>query len=66
MQPREYAATAFAILEMFGLEDSVSELLGGNINNLQNVLTMDAMLHRYFDRFDLWLEPDPDQVSLFR
>ena len=66
MQPREYAATAFAILEVFGLEDSVSELLGGNINSLQNVLTMDAMLHRYFDRFDLWLEPDPDQVSLFR
>ena len=55
--PQDYAATVFAILEIFGLGNKVKALYGGEVNSLHNVITMAINLHSVFDSFNLWLEP---------
>ena len=54
--PQDYAATAFAILKIFGLGNKVKALYGGEINSLHNVITMAINLHSVFHSFNLWLE----------
>jgi HNH endonuclease len=61
-KPSEYAATAFTMLKMFGLEHEVNKLLGKQVNSLSNVLTLRHELHQAFDRFDIWLEEVPGKV----
>ncbi|KAG6907477.1 hypothetical protein DXG01_008767, partial [Tephrocybe rancida] len=56
---QEYAATAFAILDMFGIGDNVRALYGGEVNGLHNVITLSQDLHSEFDTFQFWLEPVP-------
>ena len=50
------------MLKMFGLEHEVEKLLGGQANNLSNVLTLSQAVHMAFDRFAIWLEEVPGQV----
>ncbi|KAG6826820.1 hypothetical protein H0H92_014290 [Tricholoma furcatifolium] len=52
-----YAATVFAMLQMFGLEEIAKKLVGSDVNGLHNVITMSMEFHEAFDTFDLWLEP---------
>ena len=58
-QLKDQAATAFAVLEMFGLQHLVRRLNGNGVHSLENVITMDMSLHRSFDCLELWLEPQP-------
>jgi hypothetical protein len=51
------------MLKMFGLEHEVEKLLGGRVNSLSNVLTLKVDMHDAFDRFAMWLEEVPGQVS---
>ena len=55
--PQDYAATVFAILEIFGLGNKVKALYGSEVNSLHNVITMAINLHSVFHSFNLWLEP---------
>ncbi|KAJ7194424.1 hypothetical protein GGX14DRAFT_678980 [Mycena pura] len=54
----EYAASAMAILEAFGLTSKIENLIGGNVHWHQyfNILTMQTDLHLLFDGLNLWLE----------
>jgi hypothetical protein len=47
---------------MFGLGNKAQALYGGEVNSLQNVITMAINLHSAFDCFNLWLEPVLGQV----
>ncbi|KAF8234102.1 hypothetical protein L208DRAFT_1377023 [Tricholoma matsutake] len=60
---KDYAATVFAILEMFGLGNKAKALYGSQVNSLHNVITMVITLHSEFDTLNLWLEPVPGQES---
>ncbi|EDR00730.1 uncharacterized protein LACBIDRAFT_313190 [Laccaria bicolor S238N-H82] len=51
-----YAASALAILEVFGLNSKVENLVGRNVHEYFNILTMRYDLHKLFDRLDIWLE----------
>ena len=51
--PQDYAATVFAILEIFGLGNKVKALYGGEISGLHNAITMAINLHAVFDSFNL-------------
>jgi hypothetical protein len=51
------------MLELFGLKDTVAHLLGGQVNQLHNVMTMQQGFHHEFDLMNLWLEPVSGQVS---
>ncbi|KAF8167096.1 hypothetical protein B0H34DRAFT_812323 [Crassisporium funariophilum] len=51
-----YAASALAILFRLGQITSIEELHGKNLHRLENVLTLDAVLHRHFDSLSIWLE----------
>jgi hypothetical protein len=62
---QEYAASAMAILRMFGLTDTADNLVGGNVNKHFNVLTMAENLHRLFDRMEFWFEAVIGEVSNF-
>jgi len=57
IQQKDHAATAFAILETFGLQHLVDRLTGNGVHSLENIITMDMVLHRRFDHLELWLEP---------
>ena len=50
------------MLKMFGLEHEVDKLLGRQVNNLSNVLTLSHDVHKAFDRFGIWLEEVSGQV----
>jgi hypothetical protein len=53
----EYAAAAMTILEYFGLESLVKELLAADgVHNLGNLLSLQSNIHTYFDNLDLWFE----------
>ncbi|EDR00729.1 uncharacterized protein LACBIDRAFT_295751 [Laccaria bicolor S238N-H82] len=51
-----YAASAMAILEVFGLKDKAESLVGGNVHKYFNILTMRAEIHSLFDQLQFWLE----------
>ncbi|KAJ7269741.1 hypothetical protein C8J57DRAFT_1323001 [Mycena rebaudengoi] len=53
-----YSASAMAILKMFGLDSKVESLVGRNVHNHFNVLTMRIDLHQLFDRLIFWLEEE--------
>ncbi|KAF8868024.1 hypothetical protein BD779DRAFT_1808892 [Infundibulicybe gibba] len=53
---REYAATAWAILEYFGHNNIHLKLAGNKVHSLENILTLDSYLHTRFDQLELWLE----------
>ncbi|KAJ7463532.1 hypothetical protein B0H11DRAFT_1700536 [Mycena galericulata] len=55
----DYAASAMAILESFGLRSLVNKLQGKRVHNLFNVMTMSVALHKDFDQFLFWLEAVP-------
>jgi hypothetical protein len=61
----DYAASAMAILKMFGLDSKVESLVGRNVHNHFNVLTMRIDLHQLFDRLIFWLEEEFGEVSWF-
>ncbi|EGO29879.1 hypothetical protein SERLADRAFT_445648 [Serpula lacrymans var. lacrymans S7.9] len=61
----ECPVTAFTILKMFGLETPVRKILGGQVNNLCNVLTMASSLHSAFDHFEFWLEEVPGESNTY-
>ncbi|KAK7063794.1 hypothetical protein R3P38DRAFT_3301484 [Favolaschia claudopus] len=63
----DYATSAIAILQMFGVNSNdpnpkpqnipdVESLLGGNVNNYYNILTMTEALHKLFDHLLFWFE----------
>lgn len=47
---------------MFGLNDEVKTILGGQVNSLDNVLTLRSDLHHMFDLFGIWFEEVPGKV----
>ncbi|KZT19818.1 hypothetical protein NEOLEDRAFT_1172850 [Neolentinus lepideus HHB14362 ss-1] len=51
--------------KMFGLNEVVQSLLGGQVNNLGNVLTMSDALHRKFDEYEFWLEEVDGQLNTY-
>ncbi|TFK81067.1 hypothetical protein K466DRAFT_604815 [Polyporus arcularius HHB13444] len=52
-------------LECFG-GTSLSTLMHGGINALDNVITLSATLHRYFTELQVGLEPVPDAPHTYR
>ncbi|KXN92709.1 hypothetical protein AN958_06987 [Leucoagaricus sp. SymC.cos] len=62
---KDYAATVFAMLEMFGLGEKAKSLYGGQVNSLHNVITMAHDVHIAFDSFRLWLEPVAGQENTY-
>ncbi|KAL0957146.1 hypothetical protein HGRIS_003238 [Hohenbuehelia grisea] len=65
-KPAEYAASALAILSMFGLRDVAQQLMGGGVNNLSNVITMSTGLHKQFDLFTFWLDEIPGKPNEYK
>ncbi|PPQ93669.1 hypothetical protein CVT25_012728 [Psilocybe cyanescens] len=51
-----YAASAQAVLSQFGQIRFIEELNGENLHRLENILTLDAVLHQQFDNLMIWLE----------
>lgn len=51
-----------AILEVFGLEDTMHRLVGGDVNSLGNVLTLAKSLRNLLDDCVFWLEEIDDEV----
>ncbi|KAH7925157.1 hypothetical protein BV22DRAFT_1195403 [Leucogyrophana mollusca] len=60
----EYAATAFAMLTLFGLAEQVRGLLG-QVNSLRNVFTMAMSMHTIFDQYGFWLEEVPGMTNTY-
>ncbi|KAK7021198.1 hypothetical protein R3P38DRAFT_3543321 [Favolaschia claudopus] len=65
----EYAASAIAILTMFGLHASGNKesLIGGNVNKHFNLITMVDSLHTLFHRLEFWFEEvigEPDTYDI--
>ncbi|KAG8929474.1 hypothetical protein FRC02_005533 [Tulasnella sp. 418] len=52
---RHYASTVWAVLDCFG-GVFFEELNGADVHRLENVMTMDPIVHDFFDSLDLWLE----------
>ncbi|TFK96672.1 hypothetical protein BDV98DRAFT_575672 [Pterulicium gracile] len=50
------AASSMAISEVFGLEDTMHRLVGGDVNSLGNVLTLAKSLRNLLDDCVFWLE----------
>ncbi|KAJ6556459.1 hypothetical protein B0H19DRAFT_1152648 [Mycena capillaripes] len=55
-QKTDYAASAMAILRVFGLDGKAESLVGGNVHKHFNILTMRSDLHYLFDHLEFWLE----------
>ncbi|KAJ7066908.1 hypothetical protein B0H15DRAFT_947151 [Mycena belliarum] len=55
-QETSYAASAMAILEVFGHSSTAESLVGGSVHKHFNLLTMRSDLHTLFDHLDFWLE----------
>ncbi|KAH8828990.1 hypothetical protein DL96DRAFT_1708160 [Flagelloscypha sp. PMI_526] len=53
---KNYAAAAFAMLRLFRLEGQAESILGGRVNDPQNILTLEYSLYRMFCQLDIWLE----------
>ncbi|KAJ7269087.1 hypothetical protein C8J57DRAFT_1066970, partial [Mycena rebaudengoi] len=51
-----YAASAMAILKIFGISDKAENFVGGNVNKHFNIFTMATNLHCFFDHSEFWLE----------
>ncbi|KAH7907625.1 hypothetical protein BJ138DRAFT_1137463 [Hygrophoropsis aurantiaca] len=58
-------AAAFAILSLFGLDNQVRRLHGGQVNSLHNVLTMSMQMHVLFNQFRFWLEEVPGMTNTY-
>jgi len=56
---REYAASVHAVLDRFG-QIRIDELNGTNIHRLENILTLDSVVHDWFDQLKVWLDRKPD------
>lgn len=54
---QNYAATAGAVLELFGYEKLFKETNGAGIHRLENLLTLTSDIHERFNALALWLEP---------
>ncbi|KAG8944193.1 hypothetical protein FRC03_002148 [Tulasnella sp. 419] len=52
---RHYASTVWAVLDRFG-GVFFEELDGENVHRLENIMTMDPIVHGKFDSLNLWLE----------
>ncbi|KAG6812968.1 hypothetical protein H0H92_015087 [Tricholoma furcatifolium] len=62
---QSYAATVFAILKLFGLEQQAKALYRAGVNGLHNVITMDFDFYQAFHTLSLWLEPVPDKEDTY-
>lgn len=61
---KRFAATAFAMFDRFGYTGIQQELSGTNIHRLENVMTLDVAIHRWFDCMALWFEAIDGRVRL--
>ncbi|KAF9479922.1 hypothetical protein BDN70DRAFT_993093 [Pholiota conissans] len=59
----EYAASAFTILKLFGIDQT--KFMGGLVNDLSHVLTISVHLRQLFDNFTFWLESIPQQPNVY-
>jgi hypothetical protein len=59
----DYAASAMAILRVFGLDGKDESLVGANVHKHFNILTMRSDLHYVFDHLEFWLEEVIGEVS---
>ena len=55
-----------AILEVFGLKNKAENLVGGNVHEYFNILTMRAELHILFDQLQFWFEEVIGEASKLR
>lgn len=44
-------------MEQFGYKNIFHDLNGDKIHRLDSVLTLDANVHIFFDRLEIWFEP---------
>ncbi|PPQ69947.1 hypothetical protein CVT25_001991 [Psilocybe cyanescens] len=51
-----YAASVHAVLLRFGQLRAIEELDGPGLHRLENVMTMDASVHLFFDNLEIWFE----------
>ncbi|PIL28033.1 hypothetical protein GSI_09884 [Ganoderma sinense ZZ0214-1] len=60
-------ATVWTILEQFGYGDVCDQLKpdteGTNLHRMENVMTLDMVVHERFDDLRLWLEEVPDKLK---
>jgi hypothetical protein len=47
----------WAIMDRFGYKDIAENLNGKGVHHLENILTLDMVVHHYFDNLKLWFEP---------
>ena len=50
------------MLNRFGYTNIEQELAGTKIHRLENVLTLDLILHTAFDQLNLWFDAVPNEV----
>ncbi|KAK0199866.1 hypothetical protein DFS33DRAFT_1365519 [Desarmillaria ectypa] len=60
---REWVASVWAVMYMFGIH--IEELNGTGIHRLENILTLCASLHDFFDQLALWLEAVENQPNTY-
>jgi hypothetical protein len=50
------------VLDQFGQIRTIddSDLNGNNIHRLENILTLDKVVHEWFDQLKVWLERKPN------
>ncbi|KAI0353930.1 hypothetical protein OH77DRAFT_1426783 [Trametes cingulata] len=62
-------ASVWAILDRFGYKDICEEIgiasSGARLHRLENIMTLDALVHTRFDDMKLWLEVVPDQMHCY-
>ena len=53
---REFASSAWALLDRFGYKDLLQNFNGADIHRLENVMTLSSDVHDYFDRLEFCFE----------
>lgn len=62
---RQYAASMWAIMRRFGHDQLPDDLNGDNVHRLENVMTMNAIHHTWFDSLGFWFE-ETDQPNRYK
>ncbi|KAL7278641.1 hypothetical protein ACG7TL_007642 [Trametes sanguinea] len=69
--PKEQdSATVWTILKRFGYEDICEELgfasTSANLHRLENIMTLDVIVHEQFDRMNLWFQAIDGQDNTYK
>ncbi|CDO78046.1 hypothetical protein BN946_scf184724.g10 [Trametes cinnabarina] len=69
--PKEHeSATVWTILKRFGYEDICEELglasTSANLHRLENIMTLETIVHEQFDRLNLWFQEIDGQENTYK